>query len=109
MPERRLSAHIHLLGTSSFAFRRRLRLAAVLLLAAACAGCAAFSPDSGMALVNGIVAPELKNEVVKVNGEDLAGEAYARVGYLLASTLSANGAVRIALLNNKGLQASYNE
>jgi hypothetical protein len=59
-----------------------LRLAAGLLLAAACGGCAAFSPDGGMALVNAIVAPELKSEVVKVNGEDVAGEAHARAAAL---------------------------
>jgi outer membrane protein TolC len=62
-----------------------------------------------MAVVNGIVAPEFKREVVKVNGEDVAGEAHARAAHLLGSTLSADGAVRIALLNNKGLQATYNE
>ena len=73
MPGHRLSARIQQLGTSSLAFRRRLRLAASLLLAAACAGCAAFSPDGGMALVNGIVAPEFKSDVVKVNGADAAG------------------------------------
>jgi outer membrane protein TolC len=109
MPGHRLSARIHQLGTSRLAFRRRLRIAAALLLAAACGGCAALSPDGGMALVNGIVAPELKSEVVKVNGEDVAGEAHARAAHLLGSMLSADGAVRVALLNNKGLQASYNE
>src|SRR6516165_3945633 len=109
MPERWLSARIHQLGTSPLVFRRRPRLAAALLLATACGGCAAFSPDGGMALVNGIVAPELKSEAVKVNGEDLAGEVHARATRLLGATLSADGAVRIALLNNKGLQASYNE
>jgi hypothetical protein len=81
----------------------------VFLLAAACGGCASFSPDDGMALLNGIVAPELKSEVVKVNGEDVAGEAHTHAMRLLGATLSANGAVRIALLNNKGLQASYND
>jgi outer membrane protein TolC len=109
MPGHRLSARIHQLGASLLVFRRHLRLAGALLLAAACSGCAAFSPDGGMALVNGIVAPELKSEVVKVNGEDVAGEAHARATRLLGATLSADGAVRIALLNNKGLQASYNE
>jgi outer membrane protein TolC len=109
MPGHRLSARIHQLGTSPLAFRRRLRLAAALLLAAACGGCAAFSPDGGIAVVNGIVAPELKSEVLKVNGEDVAGEAHARAAHLLGSTLSADGAVGVALLNNKGLQASYNE
>ena len=83
MAGHRLSARIRQLGTSPLAFRRRLRLAAALLLAAACGGCAAFSPDGGMALVNGIVAPELKSEVVKVNGEDVAGEAHARAAHLL--------------------------
>ena len=60
-------------------------------------------------LVNGIVAPELKSEVVKSNGEDVAGGAQARGARLLGATLSADGSVRIALLNNKGLQASYKE
>ena len=109
MPERWLSARIHQLGTSPLAFRRRPRLAAALLLAAACAGCATFSPDGGMAVVNGIVAPELKSDVVKLSSKDLAGEADPRDARLLGSALSADGAVRIALLNNKGLQAAYNE
>jgi outer membrane protein TolC len=91
------------------AFRGRLLLAALFLLVAACGGCASFSPDGGMALVNDIVAPELKSDVVKLSGKDLAGEAHARAARLLGSTLSADAAVRIALLNNKGLQAAYDE
>jgi hypothetical protein len=43
-----------------------------------------------MTLVNGIVAPELKSEAVKVNGEDLAGEVHARATRLLRATLSAD-------------------
>jgi outer membrane protein TolC len=62
-----------------------------------------------MALVNGIVAPELKSDIVKLSSKDLAGEAHPRAARLLGSTLSADAAVRIALLNNKGLQAAYNE
>jgi outer membrane protein TolC len=103
------SARIQRLRTNAFVLRRRLRLAAVFLLAAACGGCAVFSPDGGMTLVNGIVAPELKGDAVKVSGADLAAEAHARAARLLGSALSADAAVRIALLNNKGLQASYNE
>ena len=103
MPGHRLSARIHHRGTGPFALRRRLRLAAMFLLAAACGGCASFSPDSGMALVNGIVAPELKSEIIKLSSKDLAGEAHPRAARLLGSTLSADAAVRIALLNNKGL------
>src|SRR5262245_51389396 len=100
MPGQRLSVRICQLGMGAVAFRRRLRFAAALSLAAASGCCAAFSPDGGMALVNGIVGPEFKSEVVKVNGEDVAGEAHARAAHLLGATLSAGGAVRIALLNN---------
>ena len=108
MAGHRLSAHLCQPATRPVAFRRRLRWTAPLLLTAACGGCAAFSSDGGLTLVNGIVAPEFKSEVVKVRGEDL-GQAHARAARLLSTTLSADGAVRIALLNNKGLQASYNE
>jgi outer membrane protein TolC len=102
-------APIRRLATNLPVLRQRLRLAAAVWLTAACGGCAAFSPDGGMATVNGIVAPAFNSEVVKVSGEDLAGEAPARAANLLASTLSADAAVRIAFLNNKRLQASYNE
>jgi hypothetical protein len=87
MPGHCPSAGNHRSETSPSAACRLAQLAAVLALTSVCGGCAAFSPDGGMALVNGIVAPELKSEVVKVNGEDLAGEAHARVRHFLASTL----------------------
>jgi hypothetical protein len=44
-----------------------------------------------------------------VNDEDVAGNAHVRTMQLLSATLSADGAVGVALLNSKGLQASYNE
>jgi outer membrane protein TolC len=109
MPRYRLSARIRHSTRNPLAFRGRLGPAAMFLLAAACGGCASFSPDGGMALVNGIVAPELKSDVVKLSSKDLAGEAHPRAARLLGSTLSADAAVRVALLNNKGLQAAYNE
>jgi hypothetical protein len=102
LPGRRPFALVHQLGTSPRVFRRRPHRAAALLIALACGGCASFSPDGGMSLVNGIVAPELKSEVVKSNGEDVAGGAQARSARLLGAMLSAHGSVRIALLNNKG-------
>jgi hypothetical protein len=109
MSRYRLSARNLHSTRNPLAFRGRLRPAAMLLLAAACGGCASFSPDGGMALVNGIVAPELKSDVVKLSSKDLAGEAHPRAARLLGSTLSADAAVRVALLNNRGLQAAYNE
>jgi outer membrane protein TolC len=46
---------------------------------------------------------------VKIDSEEAAAAASARVRGLLAHTLSADAAVQIALLNNRGLQAGYNE
>jgi outer membrane protein TolC len=62
-----------------------------------------------MGAVNGVIAPELKTGALKISTDEAAGEAVVRTRELLKSTLSADGAVRIALLNNKGLQAAYNE
>ena len=78
MPGHPLSARIHQLGTSPLAFRRRLRLAPALLLAAACSGCAAFSPDGGMDVVTDIAAAELKVDANKINGEESNAAALAR-------------------------------
>jgi outer membrane protein TolC len=79
------------------------------LLACMLAACASFSPDGGMSAVNDIVAPALRQDAVKIRGEDEAAASNARVQQLLKSPLSADTAVRVALLNNKGLQAAYNE
>jgi outer membrane protein TolC len=62
-----------------------------------------------MSAVNSIVAPELRQEAVKIDSEAAAAEARGRTTRLLKSTLTVNAAVQIALLNNKGLQADYNE
>lgn len=78
------------------------------LMASALAGCAAFSPDAGMGGVNSVVGPQLSAEAVKI-ATDGSAAAAARTRALLRSPLSAEAAVRVALLNNKGLQASYNE
>jgi outer membrane protein TolC len=108
MPVHRRPARIHYHGPILRAFCRRLKLALALMVAGVGCGCASFSPDGGMSLVNGIVAPELKSDVVKVSRDGAAG-VHARAAGLLAAPLSADGAVRVALLNNKGLQAAYNE
>jgi outer membrane protein TolC len=88
---------------------RRTVLIVPALIANVLAGCASFSSDAGMSAVNGIVAPELKTDVLKVGTDEAAAEATARTLQLLRSILSVEAAVRIALLNNKGLQAAYNE
>lgn len=90
---------------------RRFRSGTVLCIAlgAAASGCVAFSPDGGMSAVGDIVTPELRADVVKLDSDDAASAANARVLQLLNSPVSADSAVRIALLNNKALQAAYNE
>jgi outer membrane protein TolC len=79
-------------------------LAALLL-----AGCASFSQDAGMGVVGAIAATELSKDAYKIDNDAAAAAARGRVQRLLAARLSADAAVQIALLNNKGLQAAYNE
>ena len=62
-----------------------------------------------MGVVSGIAATELRKDALKIDGEKAAAPGRARVRRLLASILSADAAVQIALLNNRGLQADYNE
>lgn len=82
-----------------------LGLAGTLLLA----GCATFSPDGGMGVVADITARELGKDAVAIRTPEQAVSARAAVERLLSRTLSADAAVQIALLNNRGLQAAYSE
>jgi outer membrane protein TolC len=84
------------------------------LLAAACvllalAGCASFSPDAGMDVVTGTTAAALQKDAVKIDSEDASANAQRRVRALLGASLSADAAVQAALLQNRGLQAAYND
>jgi outer membrane protein TolC len=72
-------------------------------------GCANFSADGGMLAVQDQTGSVLSQDVVKIRSEDDAAAAQARVKSLLGKTLTADSAVQIALLNNRGLQAAYNE
>jgi outer membrane protein TolC len=84
-------------------------LSALALIATVLTGCASFSPDAGMGAVSGIVASELKKDAIKIDNQEAVTEARERTRRLLKSTLSAQTAVQVALLNNKGLQAAYDE
>lgn len=89
--------------------RPLLALAALGLCAAGLAGCAAFSPDSGMTTVSELTNQSINKDVAFVRTTEGAGAVDGRVRQLLSRTLTADAAVQIALLNNKGLQAAYNE
>lgn len=72
-------------------------------------GCVTLSPDGGMSAVSESVRAEIGKNTIKVVDEDSAANAGQRARSLLGKGLSADRAVQIALLNNKGLQAAYNE
>lgn len=82
-----------------------------LLLASALAlsGCATFSPDGGMTVVSDVAGQTLKKNVAFVRSADDAERVNAAVQHLLSRTLTVDAAVQVALLNNKGLQAAYDE
>lgn len=73
------------------------------------AGCAQFSPDGGMGLVTHAVHQELGKDVVAIRTQDDADNSRATVQALLKRSLTAESAVQIALLNNRGLQAAFND
>jgi outer membrane protein TolC len=62
-----------------------------------------------MDVASSIAATELRKDALKIDSDEAATASRARVRKLLASTLSVDAAVQLALLNNKGLQAAYNE
>lgn len=81
--------------------------------AAACAvllsGCASFSPDGGMGVVTATVSQDLGKDAAALRTPDETAAARSTTARLLSKPLSADAAVQIALLNNRGLQAAYNE
>ncbi len=82
-----------------------LVLSGTLLLSA----CQTFSPDGGMAPVAAFTRQELGKDIVAVRSDEDARAARTAVEHLLKRPLTADAAVQIALLNNRGLQAAYNE
>jgi outer membrane protein TolC len=82
--------------------------ATALALAAALSACASPSKDGGMAQVASRVSLELGGDTAKIVTATDAAAVRTRVQALLAKPLTADAAVQIALLNNRGLQAEYN-
>ena len=99
-------------GTQIPGFERllvRLRLAAVLTVAVPLGACAWFSPDGGMNTVAGIADETLRKDVIAIRSAEDAAVARTRIDQLLRRPLTVEAAVQVALLNNRGLQAAYNE
>ena len=76
---------------------------AIVLLSA----CKTLSSDGGLEVISSTTA--LNKELVSIRTPEDASAAKVKVDALLRRSLSADAAVQIALLNNRGLQAAYNE
>lgn len=85
------------------------RAVVVALVGLLAAGCAKFTDDGGMAPVTDVVRREIGRDAVKLSSPEDMRRARERVQALLAEPLSEEAAVQIALLNNRGLQAAYND
>ena len=75
----------------------------------ALSGCATFSQDGGLDSVKEATQQHIKQEVAWPKTEAEQNKVAERVNELLQKPLDADSAVQIALLNNKGLQASFYE
>ncbi|MES2069295.1 MAG: TolC family protein [Pseudomonadota bacterium] len=87
----------------------RLAATALLPLTLTLGGCASFSADGGFAVVAQTAKNRLGKDVQWQRSDSEQDAAAQRVRQLLAAPLSADDAVQIALLNNRGLQAAFYE
>jgi len=88
---------------------RTLRTGVLGVLTLAVIGCTSFSADGGFGSVEQIARERLNKDVTWTRTEEQRQSAADRVSQLLSKPLSVDDAVQIALLNNKGLQASFSE
>lgn len=73
------------------------------------AGCASFSEDGGFDAVQQDAERQLDKQVLWARDDAGRSQIEARVGELLAAPLNLDAAVQLALLNNRGLQAAFDE
>ena len=86
-----------------------MRRAAVAVAALFLAGCASFSEDGGYGKVADLTRERTGQAATWQRSADESDTAKARVNELLKQPLTAEAAVEVALLNNRGLQASFGE
>ena len=87
----------------------RPRLLAVLASAALLGGCTSFSPDGGFSAVEQTAKDRLGKELRWARTDADQDNIDQRVAELLAKPLTMDDAVQVALLNNRGLQATFQE
>jgi outer membrane protein TolC len=83
------------------------KLLAIALSAFILTGCATFSKDVGFDSVSAMTKERTGQAVQREKSPDDASATQSAVRQLLAQALTPDSAVRIALANNKGLQASF--
>jgi outer membrane protein TolC len=88
---------------------RRSGLLVVVLASAVLAGCASFSPDAGFSSIGSAAKDRLGKELRWARSEADLDSIDKRVGELLSKPLTVDDAVQLALLNNRGLQATFQE
>lgn len=86
-----------------------MKLTAAASAALLLAGCASFSPDGGAGRVSELTKERTGQSVSIQRSEADVDSANGRITELLKPPLTADSAVEIALLNNRGLQASFSE
>ena len=86
-----------------------IRIAGAAAAALALAGCASFSQHGGFGAVNQLTKERTGRGAAWTRSPADADTAQARVVELLKEPLTVDAAVELALLNNRGLQASFYE
>jgi outer membrane protein TolC len=86
-----------------------MRLTALAAAAAFLAGCASFSADGGFGKVAELTQERTGQTPTYQRSTADTDSAEARSAELLKQPLTADGAVELAYLNNRGLQASFSE
>lgn len=86
-----------------------MKLTAAATAALLLAGCASFSPDGGAGKVSELTRERTGQNVTFQRSTADVDSASTRVAELLKQPLTADSAVELALLNNRGLQASFSE
>ena len=85
------------------------RLSVVLTGLALLGGCASFSPDGGFAAVEQTAKDHLGKDVLWARSDADQDTLAKRISELLSRPLTVDDAVQVALLNNRGLQATFQE
>ena len=88
---------------------RGIRVLALLTSAAVLAGCASFTPDGGFGSVERTTKERIGKDLQWARGDADLDTISQRVAELLVKPLTVDNAVQIALLNNRGLQAGFQE